>query len=250
MILYFTGTGNSRYAAEYIGAALCEETVSINELMKRGEYPAFHSEKPYLVVAPVYAWRLPHVAEDFLRKCTFSGCREMGFLLTCGSSIGNAGDYAEKLCGELGLAYRGMADVIMPENFITMFRAPSEKDEARIMEMARRRLKSIAEQMTAGKELTQKGPKIKLASALVNPAFYKLFVTAKHFRVKDGCNGCGRCVKLCPLNNISLEGEKPVWGENCTQCMACICGCPKERIEYGRRTAGKRRYWCRPFHQE
>ena len=250
MILYFTGTGNSQYAAEYIAAALYEEAVSINELMKKGEYPVFHSEKPYLVAAPVYAWRLPHVVEDFLRKCSFEGCREMGFLLTCGSSIGNAGAYAEKLCGELGLKYRGMADVVMPENFITMFKAPSEKDEALIMEKARRRLKSVAEMMILGKDLTQKGPKLRVLSTVVNPLFYKLFVTAGPFRTVDSCNGCGLCAKLCPLNNIRLEDGQPVWGKNCTQCMACICGCPKEAIEYGNKAKGKRRYWCRPFQQK
>lgn len=35
----------------------------------------------------------------------------------------------------------------------------------------------------------------------------------------------------------------PVWGKRCTHCMACICGCPAEAIEYGKRTVGKRRYY-------
>ena len=38
-----------------------------------------------------------------------------------------------------------------------------------------------------------------------------------------------------PLNNIRLENGKPVWGKHCTHCMACICDCPKEAIEYGKR---------------
>ena len=47
---------------------------------------------------------------------------------------------------------------------------------------------------------------------------------------------------ICPLNNIHLENSKPVWGKNCTHCMACICYCPKEAIEYGRKSKGKPRY--------
>ena len=46
----------------------------------------------------------------------------------------------------------------------------------------------------------------------------------------------------CPLNNIRLENGKPVWGKNCTHCMACICYCPKEAIEYGKKSKGKPRY--------
>lgn len=44
------------------------------------------------------------------------------------------------------------------------------------------------------------------------------------------------------LNNIRLENGKPVWGKNCTHCMACICYCPKEAIEYGEKSKGKPRY--------
>ena len=47
---------------------------------------------------------------------------------------------------------------------------------------------------------------------------------------------------LRPLNNIRLENGKPVWGKHCTHCMACICYCPKEAIEYGKKSKGKPRY--------
>ena len=56
------------------------------------------------------------------------------------------------------------------------------------------------------------------------------------------CIGCGRCVELCPLNNVHLKNGKPVWGKNCTHCMACICYCPKEAIEYGKKSREKPRY--------
>lgn len=44
------------------------------------------------------------------------------------------------------------------------------------------------------------------------------------------------------MNNIHLENGKPLWGKNCTHCMACICYCPKEAIEYGKKSRGKPRY--------
>ena len=56
------------------------------------------------------------------------------------------------------------------------------------------------------------------------------------------CIGCGKCEKLCPMNNITLPNGRPVWGDNCTQCMACICYCPTEAIEYGKKSLGKPRY--------
>ena len=79
-------------------------------------------------------------------------------------------------------------------------------------------------------------------SGPVNPFFYSVIVKDTPFTVSDACNGCGQCVKRCPLNNITLPDGKPLWGGRCTHCMACICYCPTEAIEYGKKSAGKPRY--------
>ena len=57
------------------------------------------------------------------------------------------------------------------------------------------------------------------------------------------CTSCGLCAARCPLNNIVLEGGRPVWKGECTHCMACIGGCPTEAIEYGEKSKGRRRYY-------
>ena len=79
-------------------------------------------------------------------------------------------------------------------------------------------------------------------SSAVNPLFYPLFVKANAFTVSSACIGCGQCVRRCPANNITLHDGKPVWGKDCTHCMACICYCPAEAIEYGKKSLGKPRY--------
>ena len=48
MILYFSGTGNSRYAAEYLAKLTEDETVDIGNLLKAHDKGGnFTSEKPY-----------------------------------------------------------------------------------------------------------------------------------------------------------------------------------------------------------
>ena len=59
---------------------------------------------------------------------------------------------------------------------------------------------------------------------------------------KDKCTGCGRCAKLCPMNNITLQNERPLWGGSSNHCNASNCYCPTEAIEYGKKSPGKPRY--------
>ena len=81
-----------------------------------------------------------------------------------------------------------------------------------------------------------------MMSGPVNRMLYPFCVKARAFAAGDGCTGCGRCVELCPLNNVSQKDGRPVWGKDCTHCMACIAYCPTECIEYGKKSIGKPRY--------
>ena len=53
-------------------------------------------------------------------------------------------------------------------------------------------------------------------SGIINNLFYPVFVHAKKFYATDDCISCGKCVNVCPLNNVRIENGKPVWGDHCT----------------------------------
>ena len=85
MILCFSGTGNSLYAAKIISSACGDEIISLNDTLKHGGPALYFSEKPWVVVSPVHGWRLPAAIDALLRRAKFSGPRRMYFFLTCGS---------------------------------------------------------------------------------------------------------------------------------------------------------------------
>ena len=150
------------------------------------------------------------------------------------------------LCEEKGFNYKGTHGAVMPENYVAMFSVPDEEKSRRIVNIAAKRLEKRAELIKAGESFpTDKGGiKNKFLSGPVNRGFYKGFVNDKKFYTTDKCVSCGKCARLCPLNNISLSEGKVLWGGNCTHCMACICYCPTGAIEYGKASIGKRRYKC------
>ena len=82
MVLCFSATGNSRLAAQVLAGKLGDELVSLNEVFKARKEWAFRSEAPYVLVAPIYAWRLPKQVEAFLKRARLLGNRQIYVLAT------------------------------------------------------------------------------------------------------------------------------------------------------------------------
>ena len=246
MVIYFSGTRNSEYCAERLAAALGDEVINAGEYIKKNERGSFTSEKPYVFVCPTYSWQMPHIFEQFITEGSFDGNKDAYFIMTCGDDIGNAGCYNKRLCTQTQFHYMGTVAVVMPENYIAMFGVPDEEESRQIIKKALPVLEKCAEAISGGEVLPEGKVNIadKLKSSVVNTAFYALCVKSKAFYVKDSCTSCGKCERLCVTNCITMKNGRPVWGEGCTHCMACICSCPAEAIEYGEKSVGKRRYIC------
>ena len=244
MVLYFSGTGNSKYVAKRIADALGDTLLSMNERIKAVDASAVGCGERLVIVTPTYAWRIPRIVRDWLLKTDFPGAKRAWFVMTCGSEIGNAAGFNHELCQAKGLAYEGTVQIIMPENYIAMFNAP-QADEARaIVAKAEPDIKRAIAAIAADQAVAPPRRSLidRFMSSAVNPLFYPLFVKSSAFTVNSKCVGCGQCVSLCPMNNIALKNGKPSWGKDCTHCMACICYCPTEAIEYGKKSLGKPKY--------
>ena len=245
MILYFSGTGNSRYVARRLAAAVGDQLVSLNEYIKKEQTGDFVSEKPWVFVTPTYAWQMPRVVRDFIRRSTFEGSRAAYFVLTCGESVGNAAGYAGLLCREKKLEFQGLGAVVMPENYVAMFPVPTREEAAAIVDHAGGIINQLASCIHSGSPFREEdaGLSGRMKSGVANLLFYPTCVSARGFRVTDACIGCGECKAFCPLNNIELEDGKPQWGKHCTHCMACISACPQGAIEYKMASVGRPRHY-------
>ena len=246
MIFYFTGTGNSRYIAETIAGLTGDEIADINARIKGQNTETICVQDRLVFVLPTYGWRIPRIVETWIRKTEWTGVCKAWFILNCGSGMGNAAGYIQKLCEEKKFQYMGTAEIVMPENYIAMFQTPDFEEAETIIKRADPEIKKAGNRIREDREFPK--PSIHLAdrflSAAINPVFYRLFVKADPFYVKETCISCGKCEAVCPLNNIQMQGGKPVWGKDCTHCMACISRCPAEAIEYGKKSKGKPRYYC------
>lgn len=72
-------------------------------------------------------------------------------------------------------------------------------------------------------------------------------VNPKKWHHTENCVGCGKCVKVCPINNITLIQYNsckiyPKWGQDCEGCCACFHVCPKQSVQYGKITKKAKQY--------
>ena len=73
MVLYFTGTGNSRYLARRIAEGLDMPLYDLNACIKAGDTAPVQTGRDVVLVTPTYAWRIPRVVSEWLGKTELTG---------------------------------------------------------------------------------------------------------------------------------------------------------------------------------
>ena len=250
MILYFSATGNSEYIAKKLAHLCNDEVVSINEHMKKNEVMNLTSEKPYVLIAPVYISTIPARVAQFVKKSTLAGNKDLYVIMTCaGSGVSASGDEALKICQQLNLNYRGIAHLTMPQDYLMFFEVKGKEENEVIMNAAIDKVPEIAQIINNNEDLdtSKVGLAHTMSVAPVTWLFDTFFIKPKKFYVTNDCISCGICAKACPLNNITMVDGKPVWGNDCIHCSACINRCPKIAIEYGKKTQGRNRYVAKKY---
>lgn len=245
MIVYYSGTGNSKYLAKSIANHLTDKLVDLNELIKSNNKSDINCDNENLIiVTPTYAWRMPKLVYDYLTSIKVNNAKNVYFIMSCGGEIGNAAKYNKQLAECLKLTYKGTIDVKMPDNYIIMFKPVSEEECIRLIKKINHKVNIIVAHIKENKDFKKPRNNLydRFMSRFVNKQFYKYKISEKGFYVSNSCIGCGRCEAGCPLNNIKLIDKKPTWGNNCTHCMKCISYCPTNAINYKNKTEGKKPY--------
>lgn len=246
MVLFFSATGNTEFIARQLALKLGDDCLNLLDRVKRGDHTPLHSDKPFIICAPVYVCEMPRFLARYLKQQTFTGSREVYFIFTSGGYAGISGQLAKAMVRKKKMKYLGHAEFKMPRNYVAndhYSMLPAEQVQERILNSCRH-LEEVVADIQAGRKL--KARHIWLFETIItlpfNPVWSRLKYKTDDFYTTDACVGCGKCERLCPLNNISLKERKPVWGQECTHCMACIANCPTEAIEYGTISQTKEKY--------
>lgn len=243
-IFYFSGTGNSLSLAKRLAEKLENaKLISIPAALRDNIKP---DADVVGIVYPVYATGLPLTVGKFLNSMDkldnsylFAVCNYAGL---AGKTLLLLNKFLKQKDMEISSGFL----VRMPNNYIPFSNAlPTEKQKKRF-EAAEKRIKEIAELVKARK-------RTKIERHFFPPMWFSsmtykqckkeaAYNAIKNFWSDEKCNSCGLCAKVCQFHNVKIENGKPVWGDYCEQCMACLQWCPKEAIQFKKISTRRRRY--------
>ena len=241
-IFYFSGSGNSLDVARDLASELGEaELISIAHVVKE----ELNLEADRIgVVFPTYIWGVPRIVVNFLKRLKTD--KYVFAVATCGGNAGGTLVEAKKILKRAGTKLAAGWSIIMPNSYTPMGEAEPAAKQAEKFKNKDKRIKEITEAVREGRASpVEKG--LAIYNFIFTGIIYHMFNPiiarqSRKFHLNEKCQGCGTCVRICPMDNIELKDNKPKWGLNCTLCFGCMQWCPNQAIEFGRGTKGKKRY--------
>lgn len=250
MVFYFSGTGNSTFVATTLSNLLGLKLAFIPDIEASSlELP----EERILFVFPVYSWGVPPLVSKFISDLPENYCerlKEGGFpidcVMVCGDEVALAPEMLSRDLEKRGLALNSIWSVIMPNNYVLLpgFNVDSKEVEQNKLASCQSRILEIAQGLQREDKRIDvtRGSIPWLKTKFVFPLFRRWGVFPKKWHYTKSCISCGKCAKICPLVNIEMKNNHPVWGTRCCSCLGCYHVCPVNAVQYGRETKGKGQY--------
>lgn len=243
ILYYYSGAGNSLWVARTLAAALGQ--VEVAPIADWQEDQQANAPDVLGIVFPVFIWGVPRRVIRFVNALKNLGDGYAFAVATNGGQVANTLVQLEKLFRKRGGLLSAGFDITMPSSYIPWGGPGPEEERRKLFDAALTKLLRIAACVqNREKRPVEKGPLWQRAifSPIYKLTFGKTPGWDKEFWVDDKCSRCGLCAKVCPSRNIALEEGKPVWNHACEQCFACLQWCPKEAIQYGKKTPRYERY--------
>lgn len=233
--IYFSGTGNSRWALEvflqeYEGGALMhsiEDEAALHEIK---------TQKEIVFSYPVQYSNMPKMVRDYIisHQDLWKG-KNIFIIATMGMFSGDGAGIMGRLLEKYGAKLTGGLHLRMPDSICDEKALKKSLEEnKKLVADAEKKIKNAVRKVKAGNP-----PKdglsfwCRLAGLLGQRLWFSHMTGAYSDRIKidrQKCIGCGKCVKLCPMNNLCLQDGNAATKNQCTMCYRCVNHCPVQAI--------------------
>lgn len=219
VIYDLSGAGNSLRIARDLAERIGDTSLVPLAKVAMNEMPALPAERVGFVF-PVIMFGMPTLVLRFLKMVPI---RKDAYVFAIASNGG-------MLAGTLGQVDRTLRNrgVRLASAFSVVSHQLAEDHDLREQVLA-----EIAATVREERELSvPAGSFVErvFMTGVVNGLGRKLIPALdRGFRVNERCNGCGICAKVCPVHNIDLVNERPVWRHRCGAVSGLLALVPGER---------------------
>ena len=243
LIIYFSGTGTTRLAAEYISSKITNIDFDVYD-MSSAKMP--NLENYTIVGFATFAQMFypPKFVEAFIKEIKIKEKKYAFVFNTYGSINGNTLFGLENLVKAAGFTLIGAYALHTPESSpkmiikgITSEDSPNEGELEEFDNFIKEfdgNIKKILEGKTVNEISLKKHIPTMLLRDLLrsNKYLFERYIKIGEKNIKkDKCIHCGRCEKVCPYHAISMEGKFPKFEEaRCDSCFICYNLCPSQAI--------------------
>lgn len=228
LVLYFSGTGNSKYVAESFAKktkSLChsiEEDVDFVDLINKNKNICFSY--------PIYGSCIPKIMEEFL--FSYRLILKNKRLIILSTQMMFSGNGAKQLWQFIPNNKVLYADHInMPNNISNVNFLPITEIERKFRKkQVDKKINKILLDLKNRKTIKKGWSNFSNSLGnLQRKGFPKVMEMAKSsFCTTDECTGCGLCVRKCPVNNLTLEESVVIQHNKCILCYRCVNICPEK----------------------
>ncbi len=228
MIIYFTGTGNSLVVARRLGIKLAEPIISLYDAVDRD----FTQEKRIGFVYPTYMLDAPIAVRELIPKLKLPQDAYYFIVISCGFQTNNAIRTVRGLLRNMGIKIAYCNKIRFPDTAGLAYGRNPNKQIWKLEKYAPR-MEEIANEIASGAHALHYAGVDPLGCMLgwsraLTQKMHRAFIPTSN---QQKCVGCGLCSRICPQQNITMQDNRAVVGENCTICLRCVHFCPHQALE-------------------
>lgn len=239
---YFTSTGNTLWLLEQAREMMQmnAHTVKIFEIIKDAE--ALASEECDLLgfFYPVWGSNPPDPMVEYLNNMPDGKGMKVFFVGNCCAFTGDTGLRWKKILEKKGYDVFYLDHIIMPTNINIpwlpeniMKRVPGAKELEIILDKAADKIRQVSYSILKGERKVEgRGPISRFGGFMQRAFYWTADFYKSRYSVDDSrCVKCGRCRRVCPTGNISMDDDGNIsFGDKCILCVKCYDLCPADAV--------------------
>ena len=233
--IYFSGTGNSRYALEIFIREYDNNSVLFS-IEDKNLIEQINRHDEIVFSYPVQYSAVPKILSDFIHNNSLVWQGKRVFIIaTMALFSGDGAGVLGRLLKRYGAKITGGLHLQMPDSIADdkVLKRSFEKNSLLVEKANRKVVKAVAHIKKGKYPQEGLGTLSRLVGFLSQRLWFGYRTRKYSDKLKinaDKCIGCSKCVKICPTENIIMKDNNAIGKDKCTVCYRCVNACPKQAI--------------------